>query len=76
MRETGCSELLAFVGGLHFVDGDGCELEAALFAEDFVRRYSTAHLYTGHCTCDRAKMVLAANMANVRFFSTGMAIEL
>lgn len=76
MGETGCSELLAYVGGLHFVDGDGCECEASLFAEEFVRLYPDARLYTGHCTCDRAKMVLAANMANVRFSSTGMAIEL
>jgi metal-dependent hydrolase (beta-lactamase superfamily II) len=76
METVGCSNLLAFVGGLHFVDGDACEREATSFARDFERLYPGACLYTGHCTCDRAKEVLAANMANVRFFSTGMVIEL
>lgn len=76
METVGCSNLLAFVGGLHFVDGDACEREATSFARIFESLYPNAYLYTGHCTCDRAKDVLAANMANVRFFSTGMVIEL
>lgn len=76
IRITGCNQLCAFIGGLHFVDHDGCECETVLFANNFKRLYPQAVLYTGHCTCDKAKRVLQARMKNVEFFYTGSSILL
>lgn len=76
MRTTGCNKIAAYIGGLHFVEGDGCREEALEFARYFTQHHPGTVIYTGHCTCDTAKEVLAANIKNIGFFSTGTILEI
>ncbi len=76
MRITGCHKIAAFVGGLHFVEGEGCREEALEFTGHVTLHYPETVICTGHCTCDTAKEVLAANMKKIEFFSTGTVLEI
>ena len=73
MEFTGSYNLVAFVGGLHIVDG--CEKgdEIASIGTSFITAYPHAKLYTGHCTCDFAIEILEKSMGTEKFeaFSTG-----
>jgi 7,8-dihydropterin-6-yl-methyl-4-(beta-D-ribofuranosyl)aminobenzene 5'-phosphate synthase len=70
---TGGHNLLAFVGGLHLVDGCESEDEIASIAKYFTDKYPHAKLYTGHCTCDSAIKILEKKMGPGKFimFATG-----
>lgn len=66
--------LLAFVGGLHLVEIPGVADETKHFATDFARLYPHAKLYTGHCTCNEAKVLLGELLPQANIFHTGMEI--
>lgn len=73
---TGCEKVYAYIGGLHFVEGDDCVLESRTFAETIRREYTDTLFFTGHCTCDTAKDILENSTENIKSFSTGCIIEL
>ena len=73
-KATGCDKVLAFIGGFHFVEGDECIKECETFASDISGHYPDTILYTGHCTCNTAKKILAGRLKNIRFFTTGTTI--
>ena len=73
---AGCSKVHAFIGGFHFVEGDGCIKEAEAFADSIESLYPDTLFYTGHCTCDTAKGVLAGKLKNITFFATGTKIDI
>ena len=75
-RATGETRVHAFVGGLHFVDGDNTAVEVATFKKEVEARYPRTRIVTGHCTCDKAKNILSATMPQAEFFSTGYEIEI
>lgn len=75
MRITGCSNVKAFVGGLHFVDDPACRDEAMEFAATAGSMFPQTKFHTGHCTCDKAKLLLAEGMTEISFFCTGSVIE-
>jgi 7,8-dihydropterin-6-yl-methyl-4-(beta-D-ribofuranosyl)aminobenzene 5'-phosphate synthase len=71
MSATGERRLLSFIGGLHFTDRSE---NLVADVDDFISYISTAHpnaqIYTGHCTGDKAKELLAPH-TNIHFFHTG-----
>lgn len=71
---TGCKEVYAFIGGLHFVESEHIEAETATFNKEISSRFPHTRIITGHCTCDKAKAILAETMAQVSFFATGGTI--
>lgn len=73
---AGCSKVHAFIGGFHFVESDRCITEAETFAESINALYPDTLFYTGHCTCDTAKGVLAGKLKNITFFATGTKIDI
>lgn len=60
MEFTGASELLAFVGGLHLVDGCETAQEISDMARTFAKKYPDAQLFTGHCTGDMATEIFSS----------------
>lgn len=75
IKVTGCNRVAAFIGGLHFVESEVCMNEASGFAREMNRLFPDTVVYTGHCTCDKAKRVLEKELKRVRFFNTGSVIE-
>ena len=75
IKVTGCNRVAAFIGGLHFVESEVCMDEASGFAKEMNRLLPDTVVYTGHCTCDKAKRVLEKELKRVRFFNTGSVIE-
>lgn len=73
---TGCNEVYAFVGGLHFVESEETAHEVATFKREVEEHFPRCKVITGHCTCDKAKSLLAQTMPQVTFFATGDTIEL
>ena len=73
-KVTGCNRIAAFIGGLHFVDSDACMDEASSFAREMNRLFPETMVYTGHCTCDKAKRVLEKELKKVGFFNTGSVL--
>lgn len=76
MRFTSSSNIKAFIGGLHFVDGPMCSREAKEFADSMNTLFPHTQFHTGHCTCDAAKDILSREMRNIHLFETGTVIEL
>lgn len=70
---TGEKNVCAFVGGLHFVDCNKTEHEVKTFNSDSAAEVPETFFYTGHCTCDKAKVFLKENN-NIKFFCTGSRI--
>lgn len=70
-RFTGVEKVTAFVGGLHFVDGDEAVEEAKAFVKQWKELYPEMRLYTGHCTGTMAKEVLS-QVDGATCFHTGM----
>lgn len=64
----------AFVGGLHFVDCNQTEKEVTDFCKDISRHYPDIQIFTGHCTCDKAKSFLQKSSVNIKFFHTGSSL--
>ena len=75
-KATGCNKIHAFIGGFHFVEGNECIAETENLANHILNFYPGTIFYTGHCTCDTAKRILADKLDNIRFFTTGTIIEL
>ena len=75
MEFTGCNTLHAYIGGLHFVDSPEVETETTSFINDWLTLYPNAYLYTGHCTCPRAAILLKAHLPHCHTFYTGMMVE-
>lgn len=65
----------AFVGGLHLVDGEHLHQEVDAFCNEVRAVFPDLLIYTGHCTCDAAKLALSEKL-NVHFFATGSQILL
>ena len=74
-RVSKCDKIHAFIGGFHFVEGDTCTTEAETFATTIRHHYPDTVFYTGHCTCDTAKEILAKRTENIFFFATGSIIN-
>lgn len=75
-KATECDKVHAYIGGLHFVEGENCATEATLFAEAIKSQYPDTLFITGHCTCDTAKDILEKASNGITAFSTGDVIEL
>ena len=75
-KATGNNYVKAFIGGLHFVDSDTTIDEIRIFREEIERHYPHTRIITGHCTCDKAKALLAKTMPQISFFATGSIIEI
>ena len=75
-KATGCDKVHAYIGGLHFVEGENCMTEATLFAEAVKNNFPETLFITGHCTCDTAKDILTKSTDLLKTFSTGDVIEL
>jgi 7,8-dihydropterin-6-yl-methyl-4-(beta-D-ribofuranosyl)aminobenzene 5'-phosphate synthase len=76
LETTGESRLKAFVGGLHFTDrSDSTEDDVAEFVNYVTTHHPDAKIYTGHCTGDRAKLLLST-YKNIHFFATGEEITI
>ena len=75
-RITGCDKVHAYIGGLHFVEGETCIAEANTFAEAVENEFPETLFITGHCTCDTAKEILTKSTDMLKTFSTGDVIEL
>ena len=71
---TGEKEVAAFVGGLHFVDCQRTEQEVKTFVNDIQTTFPDIHIYTGHCTSDKAKNFLKESNINIDFFHTNEEI--
>ena len=72
---TGEDRVAAFVGGLHFVDGDWTDGEVAQFVDDVEYYTPETKFYVGHCTGDRAKELLSPH-PNISIFSTAQEIRI
>lgn len=75
-KATGCNKVYAYIGGLHFVEGENCVNETTAFADAIKHEYPDTLFFTGHCTCDTAKNLLVEKNHNTTIFSTGTIIEL
>lgn len=76
LETTGESRLKAFVGGLHFTDrSDSTEDDVAEFVNYVTTHHPDSKIYTGHCTGDRAKLLLST-YKNIHFFATGEEITI
>ena len=84
---TGEKKISAFVGGLHFIDSPQVETEVETFATELYKIFGhngnsneaplsspIPRIITGHCTCDKAKEVLAKRVPGIEFFCTGSEI--
>jgi metal-dependent hydrolase (beta-lactamase superfamily II) len=53
------AKIKTFIGGLHLVEGEfDSDKEIADIGKTLKREYTQIHLYTGHCTSDRAIQIL------------------
>lgn len=76
-RFTATKELYAFIGGLHFVDGEHTTEEVSNFASTISTLAPTAKIYTGHCTGTEALQQLQELLPNtVNPLFTGQSIVL
>lgn len=72
-----CAErVVAFIGGLHLPEYEGIEREAGVVAEAICEVAPEAHIYTGHCTSDRAIEILGERLPNLHRLHTGLKIEI
>jgi len=74
LRFTGQTKLSAFIGGMHFIDDNGSgEGEAFDFIGSFSKLHSSAIIYTGHCTGQKAEEFFGKGVGKVdiNYFSTG-----
>ena len=76
VQATSCKQVHAFIGGLHFVESDNLATETATFKKEMNENFPDTKIITGHCTCDKAKAILANTMPQVSFFATGDTITL
>ena len=76
VQATGRKQVHAFIGGLHFVESDNLATETATFKKEMNENFPDTKIITGHCTCDKAKAILACTMPQVSFFATGDTITL
>lgn len=67
--------VVAFIGGLHFVDGDWTDDEVAQFVDDIEHYTPETKFYVGHCTGDKAKRLLSHH-PNITNFSTAQEITI
>lgn len=74
-RFTGVDKVAAFVGGLHFVDGENAAEETQTFVQQWKQRYPEMKVFTGHCTGSISRQVLSS-VYNCYFFHTGHRISL
>ena len=56
---TGERRVWAYVGGLHLVDSECVFEETHRVIEYLLEMYPDIKIYTGHCTCDKAKDILS-----------------
>lgn len=75
-RVTGCDRIYAYIGGLHFVEGENCITETTDFTDAIRKEYPETLIFTGHCTCETAKNIIAEKNNNATMFSIGTIIEL
>jgi len=73
---TGEPRVIAFVGGLHFVDCSKTEQEITDFAASINANFPDTKIFTGHCTSDKAKRFLSEALPTVQFFRTGSQFEI
>ena len=90
MDFTGEQRVAAFIGGLHFIDSPEIENEVETFArqlhiffdngvQDSAQLPVSAtvpRIITGHCTCNKAKELLAKKIPGIEFFYTGAEITI
>lgn len=88
VQATGCSNVLAFIGGLHLVDspaGNNSHIAPETIIHDDVQqiarqikeKYPNLHLYTGHCTGPKAMAILQKELGDhVHSFHSGFRIEI
>ncbi len=63
----------AFIGGLHFVDGEWTDEEVTRFVDD-IRKYTPETMYyVGHCTGEKSKQILS-HLPNIVIFHTAQQI--
>lgn len=75
-KVCGEERVVAFIGGLHLPDYEGVEREAAMVAEAICKVAPEAHIYTGHCTSDKAIEVLGERLPNLHKLHTGLKIKI
>ena len=73
---TNVKRVKAFVGGLHIVDGENIYDEVETLIEQINSNFPYVKIYTGHCTCDRAKSILEEKSCNITMFKTGDCLEI
>ncbi len=72
----GDKRVAAFVGGFHLPDAEGVEREAAELADIILTEAPEAHVFTGHCTGERAAATLSERLPRFSLFHTGQIIEI
>lgn len=75
-KVCGEERVVAFIGGLHLPDYEGVEREAAMVAEAIGKVAPEAHIYTGHCTSDKAIELLGERLPNLHKLHTGLRIKI
>lgn len=73
-RFTGVERVATFVGGLHFVDSDEAEHETRSFIEQWRREHPDMRVYTGHCTGNIARTILAEEAQATMFYTGAMLL--
>lgn len=66
----------AFIGGLHFIDGEWTNVEVAQFVSDISSMLPNIEIYTGHCTGNIATQLLLSSNLNINLFSTAATIQI
>ncbi len=87
VEATGCSDVIAFIGGLHLVDSpmgdptkDASEAvqhdDVHQIAQQIKQHYPHLHLYTGHCTGPKALAILQYELGDhVHTFFSGFKLS-
>lgn len=75
---TGCNNVIAFIGGLHLVEGPyETEKDLEEMASQIKRHHSDMHIYTGHCSGkSRVDFLSGLLPGQVHSFHTGMTFSL
>lgn len=73
---TGEKRIIAFIGGLHFIDSPQVEKEVMHFTEGLEKNYPNTRIITGHCTSNPAKEFLKKRVPGIEFFYTGHQISI